>query len=77
MNARYSTPISIQEARNFMRLEISEHARIPHGSKAIWLSGIRYITDQPGLYLVAGSTGMEGVQIIPPCVDSIRGENAV
>ena len=77
MKPRYSTPISIQEARWFVREYISDRARIPHGSKAIWLSGIRYITDQPGLYLIAGSTGMEGVLIIAPCIDSIRGENAV
>lgn len=46
-----------------MRLEISERANIPNGSKCVWVAGVRYITDQPGVYLIAGSGGMCGIMV--------------
>ena len=66
MKAMYSTPISIREARNFMTLEISKHARIPHGSLCVWVAGVKGLTDQPGCYLISGVGGMQGVVIYPP-----------
>lgn len=72
MKPMYSTPISIQEARNFMRLEISEHARIPHGSRCLWVAGVKYVTDQPGCYLIAGVGGMQGVIVYPPAVSELE-----
>ena len=71
MTYRYCEPISLKDARTFMRLHISERANIPHGSKCYWIAGLRWITDQPGLYLTSGSTGMEGVLIIAPAVENV------
>ncbi len=65
----YSVPISIREARAWIVADISPDARIPHGSKCVWYSGVKWITDQPGLYLVSGVGGLEGVQVIPPAVE--------
>jgi hypothetical protein len=49
-----------------MRKMYFDGVRVPWGSRCVWLAGVRWVTDQPGLYLVAGSTGLEGVQIIRP-----------
>jgi hypothetical protein len=70
MKAMYSVPISITEARNFMTLEISETARIPHGSFCVWVAGVKGLTDQPGAYLIAGVGGMQGVVIYPPAKEA-------
>ena len=69
MKPRYSTPISIREARTFLRLEISDKARIPHGSRCWWVAGVRYVTDQPGAYLIAGVGGLQGVVIVPEAAE--------
>lgn len=63
---RYCEPISIKDARTFMRLHISERATIPHGSRCLWVAGVQYVTDQPGVYLVSASGGMCGIQVIEP-----------
>ena len=72
MKAMYSVPISIREARNFLTLYISESARIPHGSRCLWVAGCKYVTDQPGCYLRAGVGGLEGVVIYPPVVEHVE-----
>ena len=72
MNARYSVPISIQEARNFMRLEISDTVRIPWGSKCLWVAGVRFVTDQPGAYLIDGVGRLQGVVIVPAAAEMER-----
>lgn len=73
MKAMYSVPISIKEARDFLTLEISERARIPHGSRCLWVAGCKWVTEQPGAYLVAGVGGMCGVVISPPAVEHAEG----
>lgn len=65
MKAMYSTEISIREARNFLTAYISDTARIPHGSRCLWVAGVRFVTDQPGCYLRAGVGGLEGVIVAP------------
>jgi hypothetical protein len=76
MKAMYSVPISITEARNFMTLEISDKARIPHGSRCLWVAGVRFVTDQPGAYLVAGVGGMQGILVYPPAVENVEEKSA-
>lgn len=66
MKPAYSTPISITEARNFLTAYISDRARIPHGSRCVWVAGCKWVTDQPGCYLIAGVGGMQGVIVTPP-----------
>lgn len=72
MKAMYSTPISIREARDFMTVYISESARIPHGSRCLWVAGVRFVTDQPGCYLIAGVGGMQGVVVLPPAIEEAK-----
>ena len=62
---RYTTEMSIKEARDFVKYHFGKDARIPWGSRCMWVSGVHYVTDQPGIYLVAGSGGMNGVHVIP------------
>lgn len=69
MKAMYSTPISIREARNWLTAYISESARIPHGSRCLWVAGCKWVTDQPGAYLISGAGGLQGVIIQPPAVE--------
>ncbi len=64
MNARYCEPISIKEARDFLRLEISERAQIPNGSRCLWVAGVRFVNDQPGCYLIQGIGGLQGVIVV-------------
>lgn len=66
MTPRYCEPISVKDARLFMRLYISERANIPNGSRCLWLAGVQYVTDQPGVYLVGTTGGLQGIQVIPP-----------
>lgn len=54
-----------------MKMYFGNHATIPHGSKVVWLAGIRFLNDQPGLYLIAGSTGLEGIQVIAPVTENM------
>lgn len=65
MSARYTEAVSLKFARTFLRLHF-DGVRVPHGSKALWLAGVQYVTDQPGVYLVGASGGLCGVQIIKP-----------
>jgi hypothetical protein len=69
---RYSEEISIREGRQFMKMYFGNRATIPHGSKVVWLAGVRFLNDQPGLYLIAGSTGLEGIQVIPPATSNME-----
>ena len=32
----------------------------------LWVAGVQYVTDQPGVYLVGAAGGMCGVQVIEP-----------
>ncbi len=65
MKAMYSTEISIREARAFMTVYFGT-PRIPHGSRCLWVAGCKWVTDQPGAYLIAGVGGMQGVVVYPP-----------
>ena len=71
MKALYTVPISIREARNFMSMYFGT-PRIPHGSRCLWVAGVKYVTDQPGCYLVAGTGGMEGIVVYPPAVENAK-----
>ena len=68
MKAMYSVPISIKEARDFMRVYFGT-PRIPHGSRCLWVAGVRFVTDRPGAYLIAGVGGLEGVVIEAPAAE--------
>lgn len=68
MTARYQVPISNREARTFLKLHF-DGVRVPWGSQCVWLAGVQYVTDQPGVYLVGASGGMCGVQIIRPATE--------
>ncbi len=63
MKTRYSEPISKKEARSFLRRHF-DGVRIPHQSRCLWVAGVRWVTDQPGCYLVASELGLEGVMIV-------------
>lgn len=69
MQSRYCEPISISEGRTFMKLYFGNRATIPHGSKVVWLAGVQYVTDQPGVYLVGAAGGMCGIQVIKPATE--------
>lgn len=64
MTPRYTEAVSLKFARTFVKMYFGADTRIPWGSKTIWVAGIRYLTDQPGLFLTSGSTGLEGIQVI-------------
>jgi hypothetical protein len=64
MTPRYQVSITNKEARQFLRMYF-DGVRIPHGSKTLWVAGLQYISDQPGLYLTAGAGGMCGVLVLP------------
>jgi hypothetical protein len=72
MNPRYSEEVSLKFGRTFLKMYFGNRATIPHGSKVVWLAGVRFLNDQPGLYLIAGSTGLEGIQVIPPATSSME-----
>jgi hypothetical protein len=65
MKPRYTEAVSLKFARTFLRLHF-DGVRIPHGSKAVWLAGVQYVTDQPGVYLVGTTGGLQGIQVIAP-----------
>lgn len=35
----------------------------------LWLAGLQYVTDQPGVYLTAAAGGLEGIQVIRPAIE--------
>jgi hypothetical protein len=72
MKPRYTEPITLTEARQFVKRHFGPDTRIPWGSKCLWIAGVRWVTDQPGCYLIAGSTGLEGVQITKPAVGQME-----
>jgi len=39
--------------------------RVPHGSRVLWVAGVRWVSDQPGVWLIAGVGGLEGVWVLP------------
>lgn len=65
MNARYCEPISLKDARTFLRLHF-DGVRIPWGSKCYWIAVLRFVSDQRGCYLISGVGGLMGVQVIKP-----------
>jgi hypothetical protein len=71
LKALYSVPISIKEARAFMQVYFGT-PRIPNGSRCLWVAGCKWVTDQPGAYLIAGVGGMQGVIIYPPAVENAK-----
>lgn len=64
MRPRYTEPITIKEARTFLKHHFGDRATIPHGSRCVWVAGVRWVTDQPGCYLWSGEWGLEGVMVI-------------
>ena len=68
MKPRYCEPMNIREARNWLKANFGDSTRIPWGSRCVWVAGVQYVTDQPGVYLVGAAGGMCGVQIIEPVV---------
>ena len=71
-NPRYTEEVDIKFGRTFLKMYFGERATIPHGSKVIWLAGVRWITDQPGLYLIGGVGGLQGIQVLPPAVSEVQ-----
>ena len=69
---RYQVEIPISEGRQFMKLYFGNRATIPHGSKVVWMAGVRYITDQPGLYLIGGVGGLQGIQVLQPASENLE-----
>jgi hypothetical protein len=69
MNTRYQVEIPIKEARAWLKAYF-DGVRVPWGSRAIWLAGVQYVTDQPGVYLVGASGGLCGVQVIAPATEA-------
>lgn len=63
---RYTETVSLKFARQWVKYNFGDSVRIPWGSRVVWVAGLRWITDQPGCYLIAGSTGLEGIQVIAP-----------
>lgn len=72
MQVSYTEDVSLKFARTFVKMYFGNRATIPHGSRVVWHAGVRYVTDQPGCYLIAGSTGLEGVQVIRPADEKAR-----
>jgi hypothetical protein len=68
MKFRYSEPMNITEARSWLKDNFGNDTRIPWGSRCLWVAGVQYVTDQPGVYLVGAAGGMCGVQVISPTV---------
>lgn len=70
MTYRYCEPISLKDARVFVKLYF-DGVRIPWGSKVLWVAGVRWVTDQPGVYLIGGVGGLQGIQISAPAVENV------
>lgn len=66
MKPRYEVEIPIREARGWVKSNFGPRATIPHGSRTLWIAGLQYVTDQPGVYLTAAAGGMCGVRVIEP-----------
>jgi len=56
------TPLNKTLARRWLKLNIGK-VRIPRTSKCYWITGWQFEPDLPGLYLLAGTDGLEGVYI--------------
>lgn len=69
MTARYTEEVSIKFARAWLKAYF-DGVRIPHGSRVLWLAGLQYISDQPGLYVTSGAGGLSGVLIVPPATEA-------
>ena len=72
MTPHYTEQVSLKFGRTFLKLHFGNRATIPHGSRCLWLAGVQYITDQPGVYLVGTTGGLQGVQILPPVVEELK-----
>lgn len=68
MTPRYTEEISVKSARAFLKLHF-DGVRVPNGSRCLWVSGLHYVSDQPGLYLTAGAGGLEGILVIPKAIE--------
>ena len=68
MNPRYSTPISRKDASNYLRAYFGS-VRLPAGASYIWVGGVQWVTDQPGVYLRSVCGGLEGVVIVPAAAE--------
>lgn len=66
MTPRYTEAVSLKFARTFVKMYFGADTRIPHGSRCVWVAGLRWVLDQPGLYLRSGVGGLEGVLVIRP-----------
>ena len=70
MTPRYQVEIPITDARTFVKLYF-DGVRIPWGSRCVWVAGVRFVSDQPGLYLISGVGGLQGVWVIPPATEAV------
>lgn len=68
MKARYSVPITRKFATDFMRAYFGS-VRLPTGAKFIWVAGVHYVTDQPGVYLISAAGGSCGIVVLAPAVE--------
>ena len=59
---RYCVPITRKEANQFLRAYFGS-AKLPANATFIWVAGVHYVTDQPGVYLVSAAGGSCGVVI--------------
>lgn len=65
MQCRYTEAVSLKFARTFVKMYFGADTRIPHGSRCVWVAGLRWVSDQPGCYLISGTGGLMGVQVLP------------
>lgn len=65
MTPQYTEAVSLKFARTFVKMYFGADTRIPWGSRCLWVAGLRWVSDQPGLYLRSGVGGLEGVQVLP------------
>ena len=72
MKPRYTEPMNIREARNWLKANFGDSTRIPWGSRCVWVAGVQYVTDQPGVYLVSASGGLCGVFVQSPVTENVE-----
>jgi hypothetical protein len=62
---RYTEAVSLKFARQWVKYNFGDDARIPWGARVVWVAGLQYVSDQPGLYLTAAAGGLEGICVLP------------
>lgn len=72
MKPRYTETVSLKFARQWVKYNFGDSARIPWGSRVVWVAGLQYVTDQPGLYLTSAAGGLCGIYVLPPVVENME-----